>query len=95
MATSTPWGKSQYSHKVAPGIIFYGTAGHGGWHLSPTKNLKIPEKWRAREGWYEEDCGWSPIVLTFPELFPDTPKEKAENMVPHWESWVKRTGIGV
>jgi len=68
MATRTPWGKSQQSIKVAPGIMWYSTAGHGGYHLSKKRLEKMPKKFRdfkpfAGEGWFEEDIDW--IVVVF------------------------------
>jgi len=37
MAISTPWGPSQTSREIAPGICFYSTASHGGYYLSPDR----------------------------------------------------------
>lgn len=76
--TSTPWGQSDYSKSYGRGIVFYGTPGHGGFHVSPTLNARIPEpfrkiaeRWTRRPGWYEEDCDYAMVVVTFPERFPD------------------------
>lgn len=70
MATNTPWGKSQSSDKVAPGIVWYTTASHGGFHLSKKRIEQMPEPYRsfkpfAGEGWYEEDCDWAIVCLCF------------------------------
>jgi len=63
MATSTPWGTSQYSQKIERGLAFHSTPGHGGLlvsegyahkHLSPSA-LKRGIKWGKYYG-YEEDC---------------------------------------
>jgi hypothetical protein len=77
MATSTPWGTSQLADKVCRGIIFYSTAGHGGYHVSKTLNQKIHESLRLRDGWYEEDCDWAIVVFSFPHLFKPQTVEQA------------------
>ncbi len=86
MGTRTPWGTSDYSRKYARGLIFYGTPGHGGYHLSPTVNAKVNEAWRRSSGWYEEDCEWAIVALTFPEHFSEHlehAKETAKCYYPH------------
>ena len=65
MATSTPWGPSQDSEKIASGIMWYSTAGHGGVHLSPSRNALVPAYMRSEGGWYEEDCEWCIPALVF------------------------------
>lgn len=74
MATSTPWGPSQQVDHVARGIVWYSTASHGGYHLSSRRIAEMPEEYRnhnpwAGPGWYEEDCDWAFVVLSFPEIF--------------------------
>jgi hypothetical protein len=71
----TPWGKSDYSERFAPGIVFYGTSSHGGIHLSPARVAgMIPELLAANvasgygEQWYEEDCAVALVALSFPEV---------------------------
>jgi hypothetical protein len=70
MATTTPWGVSQHSEKLAQGIMQYSTAGHGGIHLSPTRNAQVHPAWRIEGGWYEEDLDWNIVAYHFPEAFP-------------------------
>lgn len=69
MGTSTPWGTSDYSKPYGRGVVFYGTPGHGGFHVSPTLNARMPEALRLRSGWYEEDVEWARVALAFPERF--------------------------
>ena len=69
MSTSTPWGAAQTSKQLARGIMSYTTAGHGGIHLSPTRNMVVPEYMRSTDGWYEEDCEWAIAATVFPETF--------------------------
>lgn len=71
-STSTPWGAAQYAYKYARGIINYSCAGHGGFHLSATRNAQVLAVWRNADGWYEEDCEWAIVALTFPEAFAPT-----------------------
>jgi hypothetical protein len=73
MAT-TPWGKSDHAQKVARGIMWYSTPSHGGYHLSKGRLKSMPDPYRsfqpwAGEGWYEEDCDWALVILSFPEEF--------------------------
>ena len=81
MATSTPWGKSDHTHKIAPGITFYGTPSHGGIRVSAKLNQLIPEYMRQESGWYEEDCDYSKVVAVFPELFDDKEREAAKEVL--------------
>lgn len=67
--TRTPWGQADYAYTYGAGVILYNTPGHGGFHLSATRNAVVHEAWRRASGWYEEDCEANIVVLTFPELF--------------------------
>lgn len=75
MATSTPWGPSQITTRIAPGIVQYSTAGHGGIHLSAGRLAKMPEIYRKRDlrfcgpEWFEEDCEVALVILSFPEYW--------------------------
>ncbi len=69
MPTNTPWGLSQFSKSLAPGIMSYTTAGHGGIHLSPVRNMVVPKYMRRADGWYEEDSEWAIAGAVFPEAF--------------------------
>jgi hypothetical protein len=88
MATSTPWGAAQHAQKYTRGIVFYGTAGHGGFHVSKTLNQKVNAEWRnetARgDGWYEEDCDYAIVVYTFPEFFTPEEAKTALSVLKNW-----------
>ena len=52
------------------------TASHGGFYLDAEMNAQVPEAWRVATfndlglaGWYEEDCDWCLVALTFPQHF--------------------------
>lgn len=90
----TPWGPTQEINEIAPGIVFYSTASHGGYLVSPERNKQIAEKYRLGKqflGWYEEDCGWAPLAATWPELFPNVTSKQVNSMLPSWESWTRRS----
>jgi hypothetical protein len=76
MLSSTPWGQPQTSREIAPGICFYSTARHGGYHLSPdrfeTFRQFFPDYvlW-AGDPWFEEDCDAALVTLTFAAEFSD------------------------
>jgi hypothetical protein len=73
VSTSTPWGSAQTAKSFGRGIVQYSTAGHGGFHVSSGLLRKMAEDMSgdayAPLGWFEEDCAWSLVVLSFPERF--------------------------
>lgn len=76
MAISTPWGAPQTSREIAPGICFYSTASHGGYHLSPDRFATFrhcfPDyKLWAGDPWFEEDCDAALVTISFADEFPD------------------------
>jgi hypothetical protein len=71
---ATPWGPAQNVDEVAPGIVFVSTASHGGFKLDAEKLAAVPPAWLAasfnlqgKAGWFEEDCDWCMVGLTFPD----------------------------
>jgi hypothetical protein len=73
---NTPWGIADSHEHVAEGIDFYGTPSHGGYKLSAERNKIVPTALKERsfcrqglEGWYEEDCDYNIVVVTFPQFF--------------------------
>ena len=71
----TPWGDSQTVEKISDGLYWVSTASHGGIKVSSLLDSRIRIEWRtdatrwAGPGWYEEDCCWAYVALTFPEHF--------------------------
>lgn len=65
----TPWGKADNKEFITRGINFYSTASHGGYKVSDKLNLKIHEAFRNTNGWYEEDCEWAKVVVSFSLYF--------------------------
>lgn len=75
MATSTPWGMSQTARALAPGIMLYTTASHGGIHLSPARMAELPARFHkphtgyCPSDWFEEDCEAAFVIAGFPQYF--------------------------
>lgn len=91
----TPWGRADTERMIAPGIVEVTTASHGGIHLVPDLNGKVNAVWRDKAGWYEEDCDWAIVAVTFPEHFRDkkiedgpevglTHEQYAHNVLKRW-----------
>lgn len=74
--TYTPWGTPYPPNKLGEGVYAFETPSHGGIWLDAERNAQVPAEWRAasfdrqgQAGWYEEDCDWAFVALTFPHLF--------------------------
>jgi hypothetical protein len=91
---NTPWGVSQGAPEVlAPGIVSYSTASHGGIWLDPEHLEKVPAAWRGARfsgsqtsPWFEEDCDWALVALTFPEAFSADAQALAKRAFAHWHA---------
>jgi hypothetical protein len=55
-APITPWGKAQSITRFCPGFDIYSTSRHGGVRLSAKLNKNVPDVFKIKGGWYEEDC---------------------------------------
>ena len=84
--TNTPWGPSDNSERIAPGIMWYDTPYHGGFHLSAKRQAEMPETLRVESGWYEEDCDWALVVSAFPQFFSEKEFAAAKESVKNWNS---------
>lgn len=84
MSCSTPWGASQTATIHADGIVEHSTAEHGGFHLSPERNARVHPMLRSEGGWYEEDCAWAIVAITFPDLFTSYERRCAERTMKDW-----------
>ena len=94
--TNTPWGRAQYSQQLTRGVVFYGTAGHGGLSVSmgwAEKNITpharyLGECWGGKL-WYEEDCACTIVLFEHPELLKamnglEPEVERLEASVRQW-----------
>lgn len=88
-SANTPWGGAQSATAYAEGIVEYATASHGGFHLSPERNAAVHPTLRSEGGWYEEDCGWAAVAITFPYLFTAFERRCAETTLKDWfpDAW--------
>lgn len=86
---NTPWGISQSATIYADGVVSHSTAGHGGFELSPERNVRIHPSLRAANGFYEEDCCWAAAAQAFPELFTDFENACADRTIRHYfpDAW--------
>lgn len=63
MGDSSPWGRIDFTVRLAEGITLVSTPSHGGVHLSPERQAALPEwarsipdNWCDKPEWWEEDC---------------------------------------
>lgn len=83
----TPWGVVQDRSEIASGIVFVGTASHGGFWLSPDRlailRANLPWLDRTFSGfpWFEEDCDAAYVMVAFPEYFDSETRANAERMI--------------
>ncbi|HEX5935078.1 MAG TPA: hypothetical protein VFY63_13015 [Pseudorhizobium sp.] len=81
MSASTPWGGSQMAVIYAEGVVAHMTSSHGGFHLSVDRNAKVHPLLRKDTTWYEEDCEWAIVALSFPDLFTGYERSLAEKTI--------------
>lgn len=78
---STPWGTSQGATRYSDGVTFHTTASHGGFHLAPEYNRKVPSALRTGAGWYEEDAKWAAVAAGLPDLFTGYERRLADDTI--------------
>jgi hypothetical protein len=84
MNMRTPWGIAQQHTVIAGGITKFDTASHGGIKISQKRRNSMPDKYRniptfTGGNWYEEDCDWCLVALSFPEHFDNDTLNAANN----------------
>jgi hypothetical protein len=100
MATNTFWGIAQETRRIAPGIIWYSTASHGGYAVSATLAATMrPHLYeigvmRWTRLWFEEDCAWAAVVTQWPELFSEADRKAADGTLGNWypDAWEAEYG---
>lgn len=80
ISASTPWGGLQMAVVYAEGVVAHMTSGHGGFHLSADRNAKVHPLLRKDTPWYEEDCEWAIVAVSFPDLFTAYERSMAEKI---------------
>src|ERR1043165_7762685 len=90
----TPWGKADTEEAIASGIVRVTTASHGGIHVTADLNRLVHDAWRNKRGWYEEDCEWAIVAVTFPQHFQgkavQSDKHAGETYVEYAHGELKR-----
>lgn len=81
MSASTPWGGSQMAVVYTEGVVAHMTSGHGSFHLSTERNAKVHPLLRKDTPWYEEDCEWAIVAMSFPDLFTAYERSTAEKII--------------
>ena len=72
----SPWGPTQHTVRIAPGIYWISTSSHGGYYISQERLADMPRKYKKlvflhdEPQWFEEDSAFIAVVLTWPKLFP-------------------------
>jgi uncharacterized protein DUF7007 len=71
----TPWGESDSVVQFDNGIRGVSTPSHGGYWVPAKLLSRIPQRfqdyaarWSNSPQWYEEDCAWACVAVTFPDL---------------------------
>lgn len=72
----SPWGKIDYVEKTGvSGVSFVGTASHGGYRVTVNRArdmrtclLDLAVDYGARYYWFEEDCAYVAVLLTWPQI---------------------------
>ena len=88
---NTPWGIADNIEGRGEGVAFVSTPGHGGFKVNASENRRIPRAWQKAsfnlqglQGWYEEDCDWCMVALTFPQYFSEDELKAAQSTFDHW-----------
>ncbi len=89
--TNTPWGHAQNAQMIGAGVYSVETASHGGIFVTDEMLPAIPAAWRAyakkwsqSENWFEEDCAWSAVAVTFPTMFSPDVVDRAHKISAHF-----------
>jgi hypothetical protein len=86
---NTPWGHTQQTETLGEGVVQVFTASHGGIRLSEERQALVHEAWAIdapdmASRWYEEDCEWAIVALTFPECFEAADIDAAHKTARSW-----------
>ena len=86
----TPWGPSQHQREYAEGIVFHSTASHGGYHLSPQRQIELHQIEAFKPfgpQWLEEDCEAALVALRWAGYATDEQISDAIGMARTVASW--------
>jgi hypothetical protein len=79
LPTSSPWGAIADANEIAPGILWFRTAGRGGYRLSAKRQRALPRSFRTEDGWYEDGAEWAAVAVVFDRIFERTPAGEASD----------------
>jgi hypothetical protein len=96
----TPWGPPCHTTDHGLGIRFCSCEGHGGFYVPRHRWSELAALWGdllpslhlySPPGWFEEDCDWCLVFLTWPDITSDTQllgaymqaKQTAESRIKH------------
>jgi len=95
--SDTPWGPAEYADPIGNGIIFVGTASHGGYWLNNQRQAELASEFPGFVGhearpWYEEDCDAMLVCVVFSYLFQNTPNYFADDLADSVAQAIHRMG---
>lgn len=87
----SPWGMVTDRKEVAPGVWWVATASHGGLYVSAQRLAAMPAEFTVPNDfygytskcgmqWFEEDCEFYRVVMSFPDLFERPTREHARTI---------------
>jgi len=90
MPTWTPWGMADQSKKIARGIVFYSTPGHGGFKITEKRFQEMPDAIKKAIPkhryylWFEKDDAFCLVMLSFPSFFQESDIDCAKKTLKNW-----------
>jgi hypothetical protein len=96
----SPWGKVDgHSPFGDLGLYHHSTPGHGGIYVPDEMLSRMPKPYRDANhygggNWFEEDCEWALVALSFPSGLSEKQIESATRTVKNWypHAWMAVTG---
>ncbi len=87
----TPWGTADSIVRLPHGIIAVTTPSHGGYYVPIVALRAIPARFQAYAArfsgspqWYEEDCAWACVAVTYPDAFPPEAQAHARDVIARY-----------
>ena len=94
----SPWGRVDHHSPIGDlGFHHHSTPGHGGIYVPPSMLAKMPAPYRNSDGWYEEDCEWAKVALSFPSGISERELDQARKTAINWfpKEFMQVTGISL
>lgn len=81
----SPWGRPDLAEEIFPGVWSLYTPRHGGFYVSAERRRLMDQAWlalgfnnQAKDGWFEEDCDWAMVALSFADEWRQWRQERAD-----------------